>query len=216
MLSFLWLLVAGAIFLPLLAHAQVSLDLPGSFANLASQDIKVTIGNIVQIVIGFLGILLVLYLLYGGFLWFTSGGNEDKIDQAKRIIISAVVGLVLVLAAFAIASFIVSSVQKAVGPGNGIGPGPGPEPGPCPSCPVSCTAPVDGSVKVCAVSPGTVGTGSVLTIVGYNFGVYNAADSQVSFVGPDTADGQLVQCSHQPQWTDNKVKVIVPQVGAGP
>ncbi len=216
-LHFVLTLLGGAIVFPIVTHAQVSVDLPSSFANLASQDVKTTIGNIVQIAIGFLGILLVLYLLYGGFIWMTSGGDEGKIEDAKKMIVAAVVGLVLVIASYAIATFIITNVQKAVGPGGtGDNGGPGPGPGACPTCSSACKPPSDGSIKICSVNPGTVGTGSSLTIVGYNFGTFDAASSKVSFVGTTTADGQMVQCNSQPQWTDNKIKVTVPQVGAGP
>ena len=129
----LWLMAAVIFFAPLLSQAQVSLDLPGSFANLASQDIKVTIGNLVQIVIGFLGVLVVLYMLYGGFLWMTSGGDEKKIEQAKKMIVAAVIGLLIVLAAFSITSFIVNSLIKSTGPGGGAGRG-GEGDGGCPGC----------------------------------------------------------------------------------
>ena len=96
------------------ANAQASIDFPTEFANLTNQDIKVTIGNIVQIVLGFLGILTVLIILLGGFQWMTSGGNEDKIAGAKKLISSGVVGLVIVLAAYAIAAFIVNNLANAV------------------------------------------------------------------------------------------------------
>lgn len=96
------------------AQAAASIDFPSTFAGLSSQDLKVTIGNIVQIVLGFLGILTVLIILLGGFQWMTSGGNEDKIGQAKKMISSGVVGLVIVLAAYAIAGFVVNNLAKAV------------------------------------------------------------------------------------------------------
>ena len=99
--------------LPLAAQAA-SIDFPASFAGLSSQDIKTTLGNIVQIVLGFLGILTVLFFLYGGFLWMTSFGNADKIDQAKKIMVSATIGLVVVLTAYAVSSFVVGSLANAV------------------------------------------------------------------------------------------------------
>lgn len=97
-------------------QAAVSVDFPGdgSFAGFNSQDIKVTIGNIVAIVLSFLGILTILIILLGGFKWMTSGGNEEKISEAKKLISAGIVGLVIVLAAYAIAGFVVNSLQSAV------------------------------------------------------------------------------------------------------
>ena len=120
--------VTAIIIIPFVVSAQTSLDFPSSFAGLSSQDLKVTIQNIVRIVLGFLGILAVLLILYGGFVWMTSGGNADKISQAKKIIISAVIGLLLILTSYGIASFIINNLIG--GTSTGVPPGgpPGPPP----------------------------------------------------------------------------------------
>ena len=96
------------------AQAQVSIDFPTNFAGFSSQDLKTTIQNIIRIILGFLGILTVIIILYGGFVWMTSFGNEDKIDQAKKLISAGVVGLVVVLGAFAISTFVVNALITAV------------------------------------------------------------------------------------------------------
>lgn len=96
------------------AHAQVSIDFPTSFAGFSSQDLKTTIANIVRIILGFLGIVTIIIILYGGFIWMTSFGEEDKIDQAKKLISAGVVGLVIVLTAYALSSFVINSLTLAV------------------------------------------------------------------------------------------------------
>jgi Zn-dependent protease with chaperone function len=96
------------------AHAQVSIDFPTSFAGFSSQDVKTTIENIVRIIVGFLGIITIIIILAGGFKWMTSGGSEDKIGEAKKLISAGVVGLVVVLAAYAISSFVINSLTGAV------------------------------------------------------------------------------------------------------
>ncbi len=96
------------------AHAQVSIDFPKSFAGFSSQDLKTTIQNVIRLILGFLGIVTILIILAGGFKWMTSFGDEGKIDEAKKLISAGVVGLVVVLAAYAIASFVVNSLQNAV------------------------------------------------------------------------------------------------------
>lgn len=127
-ISFKWIIAAVglwaflSLFLPPAAQAQVSIDVPGNFAGLSSQDLKQTIENIVQIILGFLGVVFILLLLYGGWTWMTSAAEPDKINKAKKIIISAVVGLLLILTSYAIALFIINSLMRATGPGAG-GPG---------------------------------------------------------------------------------------------
>ena len=94
-----------------------------------TQDIRVTIAKIIRIVIGFLGIVAVGLIMYAGWIWMTSEGNEEKIEQAKKILTNAVIGLIIILSAFAIVSFIVNSLTGATsgtqptGSGGGSGGG---------------------------------------------------------------------------------------------
>lgn len=81
--------------------------------NPMPQDARHTVVNIIKIVLGFLGILVVILILYAGFLWMTAGGNEEKISEAKKIITACVIGLVIILSAYAIANFVISQIYSA-------------------------------------------------------------------------------------------------------
>ncbi len=87
--------------------------------GLSGQDIRITIAKIIRIILGFLGIIAVGLVMYAGFIWMNSGGNEEKIAQAKLILRNAAVGLVIILASFGIVSFILSNLIKATGNSNG-------------------------------------------------------------------------------------------------
>lgn len=79
-------------------------------AGLGDADLTTTIASIIRTVMGFLGIIAVIIILIGGFLWMTSGGNEEKVKKAKKVIVSGVIGLVIVIAAFSIASFVITQI----------------------------------------------------------------------------------------------------------
>ncbi len=109
---------AVAYALPATAFAQVY----GNFGlnNFADEtnlgtDIPLieTVARIINILLGFLGVLAVILVLLGGFKWMTAGGNEDKIAEAKKLMGAGLVGLVIILAAFAIASFVVNQLADA-------------------------------------------------------------------------------------------------------
>jgi amino acid transporter len=68
------------------------------------------VGNIINIALGFLGILLLAYLLYAGFLWMTAGGDEGQVKKAKETIQRAIIGLVIIAAAFAISNFVLQAL----------------------------------------------------------------------------------------------------------
>jgi hypothetical protein len=60
------------------------------------------IGNLIAVAIIIASLLTFLYLILGGFQWITSGGDKAGLEQAKDKITNALVGLVLVLTAWAI------------------------------------------------------------------------------------------------------------------
>ena len=64
------------------------------------------LGSVVGALLSFVGVLFFLLMIYGGFLWMTARGNEQQVEKAKNLIISAVVGLVIIFAAYAITALI--------------------------------------------------------------------------------------------------------------
>lgn len=64
----------------------------------------------VQSVLGLIGMVFMILIIYGGFLWMTAAGIEDKITKAKKLILASVIGLAIVMAAFGIATFIINAL----------------------------------------------------------------------------------------------------------
>lgn len=55
--------------------------------------------EIIKYVLGFTGILGIIVIIYGGFIWMFSGGNQEKVARAKRIILYTFIGLGLIIGA---------------------------------------------------------------------------------------------------------------------
>jgi len=70
------------------------------------QDIPTTIGKIVGAGLAFIGIIFFILMIYGGFTWMMARGNEQEVEKAKDLIIAAVIGLIIVLAAYAITVYV--------------------------------------------------------------------------------------------------------------
>lgn len=83
------------------------------YSGLENRDIRYSIGSIIQTVLGFLGIGTMVLMLYAGFLWMTSMGNSDKVEQAKKIIWGAAIGLAIIMSAYAITSLVLRSLFQA-------------------------------------------------------------------------------------------------------
>lgn len=85
--------------------------------GLGERDPRDIIARVIRIVLGFLGVVAVIIILLGGFKWMTAGGNEDKAGEARKLIISGVIGLVIILAAFGIAQFVINGLMNATSNG---------------------------------------------------------------------------------------------------
>lgn len=82
--------------------------------QLSNVTLPTAIGRIVRIVLTFLGLIAVVIIILGGFQWMTSGGNEEKIASAKKLMGAGIIGLIIIVLAYAIASFVISSVTTIV------------------------------------------------------------------------------------------------------
>lgn len=73
------------------------------------------IGDLIRGLLGFLGVIFLILIIYGGFLWMTSAGNEDRISKAKKIIANSAIGLFIVVISFALTTFIFDVIIQATG-----------------------------------------------------------------------------------------------------
>lgn len=73
-------------------------------------DLPTIIGSLINVVLGFLGIVLLFYVLRAGFLWMTAGGDDKQVTTAKNMIRDAVIGLVVIIAGFAISNFVLTQL----------------------------------------------------------------------------------------------------------
>jgi uncharacterized membrane protein YjgN (DUF898 family) len=85
----------------------------GAATGLSGQDVRFTTARIINAVLGVLGIVAVSFIVYAGFVWMTSGGNAEKTKQAQGIIMATTIGLVIILSAYAITKFVMTSIFKA-------------------------------------------------------------------------------------------------------
>ena len=81
--------------------------------KLGSGDVRQTAARIINVALGFLGIIAVVIVLVGGFKYMISGGNEDKTTEAKNLIVAGIIGLAIILSAWAITSFVISQLLTA-------------------------------------------------------------------------------------------------------
>ena len=72
------------------------------------------VGDIISIILSFVGVVFFILIIYAGISWMTSQGNEQQITKAKGLLFNAIIGLVIVFAAYAIVSFLGTNVLNPI------------------------------------------------------------------------------------------------------
>jgi len=104
----------GLSLLPFAAFGAIDTGINyGTATGLSTRDVREVIARIINVAMGLLGIVAVVIILAGGFMWMTAAGNEDKVEKAKQLIFSGIIGLAIILTSFAIARFVISSLVSA-------------------------------------------------------------------------------------------------------
>ena len=119
------LIFSFSVLLPGAAFAQgISVDDTGltetaSGVYSESESIAVIIGRIIQVALGLVGFIFFIMVLYAGILWMTAGGNSDQADKARKLIANAAIGLVIIVAAYAITTAVINGItQGTLAPGS--------------------------------------------------------------------------------------------------
>ncbi|MCX6799656.1 MAG: hypothetical protein NT091_00720 [Candidatus Falkowbacteria bacterium] len=69
------------------------------------------IGLVIEIILSLLGIVFLILLVYAGYLWMTAQGDSKQVEKAQKMIQQTIIGLVIILAAYAITALVIKSFQ---------------------------------------------------------------------------------------------------------
>lgn len=78
--------------------------------GLGNNDPVTVVASIINWFLGILGLLALCLIIYGGFIWMFSRGNEEEIKKARDILKSAAIGLTIILASYGIASYVFNNL----------------------------------------------------------------------------------------------------------
>lgn len=76
----------------------------------ATTSIDSLIGNIILVALSLLGIVFLVYIIYGGYTWMTAHGNQEKAKKAMSIVMASLMGLIITLAAYGVSSFVINNL----------------------------------------------------------------------------------------------------------
>jgi hypothetical protein len=75
----------------------------------------VVVGVIINTLLSLVGVVILVMIIYAGWLWLTSLGNEQKILRAKKVLSSSVIGLAIILSSYSLVAFVLSALSHASG-----------------------------------------------------------------------------------------------------
>ncbi|OGF15393.1 hypothetical protein A3G56_03175 [Candidatus Falkowbacteria bacterium RIFCSPLOWO2_12_FULL_45_10] len=78
----------------------------------SDRTLEGTVVSVINGILGLLGIIFLVLVLYAGFLWMTAAGNEDQVTKAKSILTTSIIGIVIIVAAYAIVKFVLDAIFK--------------------------------------------------------------------------------------------------------
>ena len=69
--------------------------------------------RVIKVFLGFVGLIAVIILIWGGFRWMNAGGNDENVRQAKKTVVRTLIGLAIIIASYAITEFTVFFIEDA-------------------------------------------------------------------------------------------------------
>lgn len=116
-----WLSTLPMLMLPMVAKAQLSgsqsdlTSVQSAIGTDATNDLPTLIGNGIAVLLSILGIIFVVLVVYAGFLYLTSAGEGGKVEKAKKLLSQSVIGLIIIIASYAISAFVIDALVEVAG-----------------------------------------------------------------------------------------------------
>jgi len=89
-------------------------NVAGNVPGLGKATPQVFAATLVKSLIIFVGVIFMIVLIYGGALYMFSQGDPKKVQRAKSLIVTAIIGLVIIMTAYAIAYFVANAIEKSL------------------------------------------------------------------------------------------------------
>lgn len=69
--------------------------------------------NVMTLILGIIGSLILLIFFWGGFTWVTSYGHANKIEAGKQAMSNAIIGLAIVLGSYVLLNFVIATITAS-------------------------------------------------------------------------------------------------------
>lgn len=80
----------------------------------ANENLADTIVTIINIVLGFLALVFVILIIYGGFTYMTAGGTAEKTKKATDILKNSVIGVIIIVLSGIFVNYILDTLLTKI------------------------------------------------------------------------------------------------------
>lgn len=108
-----------ALLAPAITSAQGLKDAGKNLEGVAGQaglggqsDLATLVGGIIQAALSLIGLIFFILMVYAGYYWMTARGEESRVEKAKDSIKTAIIGLIIVMLAYAITTFVTTRLSN--------------------------------------------------------------------------------------------------------
>lgn len=82
-------------------------------AGYSNLSLPLLVGGFIQVLLGVVGIIFLVLAVYAGVLYMTAGGDPKKVTSAKDILRNSIIGIIIIVAAYALTQFVVDQIMVA-------------------------------------------------------------------------------------------------------
>jgi hypothetical protein len=114
MTGLLTLLLGGLFLVPSLALAQWGEStgfFPSNLISFGGGSLQTLVRSVINVLLIIAGVVAVVYLIIGGYQYVTSAGNAEQAAAGRTTVLNAIIGLVIILAAFLVINFVMQQIQ---------------------------------------------------------------------------------------------------------
>jgi hypothetical protein len=86
-----------------------------------SADLPTAVATVIKTVLALVGTIFLVLTIYAGIMWMTAQGEEEKVTKAKDIIKASIIGLIVIMSAYAITAFVTSRLSGVAGTSSQAG-----------------------------------------------------------------------------------------------
>lgn len=83
----------------------------GPYAKADATSVFTIISTVISAALSLLGVIFLILILYAGYNWMMARGDEEKVNKAKDTLTRAIVGIIIVVGAYAISTFVLSRLE---------------------------------------------------------------------------------------------------------